>query len=237
MIDGMFSALSGLNTSARKLQVSSNNIANLSTNGFKAGRAEIADVKNGGSQVSSTSRVTSQGAFQFTNNPLDLAISGSGYFQVALGDGGTGYTRSGSLQQDAGGRLVTADGKPLVPEINVPGNSTGVSIDAGGRVTAQVEGKPQVIGQIQLANFNNSGGLASQGDNLFTQSAASGDPVAGAPATGGFGALVSGMLEMSNVDIAAEVVDQILAKTAFKANASVIRTSDEMVGTLLDIKT
>ncbi len=237
MINGIFNALSGLNTSAKKLQVSANNIANLQTSGFKSSRVEISEVKSGGSRVSSTTRSTSQGAFQFTNNTLDLAIGGNGFFQVGLEGGGVGFTRSGSFKQDAEGRLVTANGNPLVPEIALPPGNSGIAIDAGGQVSANVDGALVVVGQIQLANFNNPGGLNATGGNLFTQTAASGAPVAGNPGTGGFGNVISGMLELSNVNIVSEVVDQILAKTAFKANANVIRTADEMLGTILDIKT
>ncbi|KMP10777.1 hypothetical protein UZ36_06630 [Candidatus Nitromaritima sp. SCGC AAA799-C22] len=236
MLNGMFNALSGLRTSAQRLQNSANNLANVQTSGFKKSTVNTSEVQSGGSQVTSTTRVNVQGGIQPTGNPTDLAIDGNGFFQVALPNGGTGFTRSGRFTTDAGGNLVTADGNALVPPINIPGNSTGVSVESSGQVSAQVGGNAQGLGQIQLANFNNPSGLTPQGNNIFIESNASGAPVVGNPGVGGNGTILSGSLELSNVDIAEEMVNQITAKAAFTANARVIRAADEMLGTILDIK-
>lgn len=236
IINSLFSALSGLRTSSRKLEVSANNVANLQTPGFKKSRAEISEVSAGGAQVSAISRSATPGSLIPTSNPLDLAVNGDGFFQVALPGGGIGFTRSGSFKVDSSGQIVTADGKSLTPKVTVPGDATAVSIDSAGQVSAIAGGSSQVIGQIELSRFNDAAGLTALGGNVLTESSASGSPVSGRPGTGQFGTVISGALESSNVDIAEEAVGQILAKTAFKASANVIRASDELIGTLLDIK-
>ncbi|PIQ97904.1 MAG: flagellar basal body rod protein FlgG, partial [Nitrospinae bacterium CG11_big_fil_rev_8_21_14_0_20_56_8] len=179
MISGMFNALSGLNVASRRLQNSANNLANVRTSGFKKGEVNVSESRSGGAKVDAVSKVNTQGGLIPTDNPLDLAISGNGFFQVGLANGGVGFTRSGSFKVDGGGRIVTANGEPLVPEINIPANATGVSVEPSGQVTAAVAGGNQVLGQIQLATFNNPGGLSAQGGNVFTESAGSGAPVAG----------------------------------------------------------
>lgn len=235
--DALFNALSGLRTSARKLQTSANNVANVQTPGFKKSRATIAEASSGGARVSAITRSNSPGSLIPTSNPLDLAVNGAGFFQVALPGGGTGFSRGGSFKVDSTGRLATLEGNPLIPEIKIPGGNTGVSIDSSGQVFAILGGSPVAVGRIRLAGFNNPGGLTSQGGNLFVESARSGSPVTGVPGSGSLGTVISGALESSNVDIAEEIVTQIVAKTAFKANASVIRVSGDMLGALLDIKT
>lgn len=237
MINGMFNALSGLRTSAQRLQNSANNLANIQTSGFKKSTVNSSEVKSGGSRVTSISRVNVQGGILPTGNPTDLAIDGNGFFQVALPNGGTGFTRAGRFTTNAAGNLVTADGNAVVPQINIPGNSTGVSVSSTGQVSALVGGAAQVVGQIELADFNNPSGLTAQGGNIFTESNSSGAPVLGNPGAGGLGTILSGSLELSNVDIAEEMVNLITAKAAFTANTKVIKAADEMIGTLLDIKT
>jgi len=236
MIDAFFSALSGLRTSSARLANSANNTANLQTPGFKRSSVVLSDVKAGGVTLQATARSFNQGAIVQTGNPFHAAIAGAGFFQVAQPNGGVAFTRAGSFSIDGTGRLVDSIGNPVQPEITVPGNQTGISIGPDGQVSGQVGGTSQVLGQIQLANFNNPAGLAPLGGNLFGQSAASGQPIIGAPGTGGLGQLVPGAIEASNVDIAQEAIEQIMAKTAFRANANVIRTANEMTGTLLDIK-
>lgn len=236
MINAFFSALSGLQTASRQLQSSAHNIANLQTPGFKKSTVHLGDVATGGTRVIGTSRSASSGPLVATSNPLDLAINGNGFFQVSLPNGGTGFTRAGSLQIDSAGRLADANNNPLFPEIMVPGNHQGLTISSTGQVSALVNGQTITLGQIQLAGFNNPSGLTSLGGNLFAASAQSGPPLVGTPGSGGLGILVPGAVELSNVDIVEEVVSQILAKTAFKANINVIRTANEMTGTLLDIK-
>lgn len=236
MINAFFNALSGLKTFSRKFQNSANNVANVSTAGFKAGRVEAVAQRTGGVQAAAASRSNLQGSIQTTSNPLDLAVNGGGFFQVALPNGGTGFTRGGNFKVDNAGRVVTSDGNPILPEIVLPGNRTGVSVGSGGEVSAMVENAQQNVGQLQLANFNNPAGLSAAGGNIFLQTGASGPPITGNPGTGAFGTIISGALEASNVDLAREIVDQIVIKNAFKANAKVIKAADEMTGAILDIK-
>jgi len=236
MIDAFFSALSGMRTASRRLQVSANNTANLQTPGFKKSSTVISDNRLGGARVSGTLRSNAPGAILTTNDPLNIAIQGNGFFQVGQPGGGTAFSRSGVFQTDDTGRVVNANGNPLQPEITVPVNIESVGITASGQVTGFANGQNITLGQIQLAGFNNPGGLTPLGNNEFGQSAQSGQPVVGNPGSGGLGLLIPGALETSNVDIAEEAINQIVAKTAFKANANVVRTADEMTGTLLNIK-
>jgi flagellar basal-body rod protein FlgG len=236
MLGPIFSALTGLKNASQRLQNSANNVANVNTPGFKKSDVNSVDLQSGGSRVSSVSKSNTQGALIPTNNPLDLAISGNGFFQVTNPNGGTSFTRSGSFKVGSDGNIVDASGNALTPAINVPGNNTGLSVDSSGQVSAQVGGQPEVAGQIQLANFQNPSGLQAAGGNLLNESAASGAPAVGAPGEGGRGTVLSGFLEGSNVDITEEIVDQIVAKVAFKANVNVIKANDELLGTILDIK-
>lgn len=236
MLDAISNALSGLKVSTQRVDNSANNLANLQTPGFKAGSVDTADVASGGAAVSSISKPDTPGPIMTTSNPIDIAIGGGGYLQVALPNGGTGYTRAGSLKLDSGGRLVTSDGLPVTPAITVPGGSTQLSIGSGGDVSAMVGGNAVALGQIQLANFNNPSGLQALGGNLFSQTAASGAPVTGNPGAGGFGSLVSGAVEDSNVDIPTEMVNLMISKIAFNANINVIKTAQNMTGALLNIK-
>ena len=236
IIQSLYNALSGLRTASRKLETSANNVANLQTPGFKKGETQIADNAAGGSQVLGISKSTTPGALIPSSDPFALAVNGDGFFQVSLNGGGTGYTRAGNFKVDATGQLTTLSGDPLTPAITVPQGATSVSVSQSGQVTAQVGGTSLTLGNIELADFNNPGGLTAQGGNLFTASQASGTAVTGLPGTGGRGTLVSGALEGSNVNLAEEAVNQIVAKTAFKANAQVIKASDDLLGTILDIK-
>ncbi|CAI2719712.1 flagellar hook-basal body protein [Nitrospina watsonii] len=235
MLESLFSSLSGLNVASRKVQASANNLANLQTPGFKSSRVNIVDSPSGGARVSGVSRSGLQGPLVPTNNPLDIAVQGNGFLQVGLAGGGTGFTRSGSLKVDGGGRLVTADGNPLLPEISIPGGAQTIRIGPGGRVSALVNGQTQTLGQLQLAGFQNPAGLSALGNSLFGVSGSSGQPVAGNPGSNGLGTVQSGFLEVSNVDISEEMVQQIVASTQFRANANAIRAADDMTGSLLDI--
>jgi flagellar basal-body rod protein FlgG len=236
MLGPIFSALSGLSNASKRLQNSANNLANVQTAGFKKGEVNSVESKTGGTRVNSISKANTQGGLIPTNNPLDLAISGNGFFQVANPDGGASFTRSGSFSLNGAGQVVDASGNALIPEINIPAGNNGISIGTSGQVSAQTAAGLEVAGQIQLANFNNPAGLSAVGGNLLNESAASGAPVVGNPGEGNFGGVLSGFLEGSNVDIASEMVDLIVAKAAFKANVNVIKASDEMLGTILDIK-
>lgn len=236
MLDAFSNALSGLNVASRKMANSANNVANLLTPGFKAGSVDTVELSSGGANVASISKSNTGGSIITTSNPIDVAINGNGFLQVTLPNGGTGYTRAGNLKLDGGGRLVTTEGYPLTPEITVPGGSTELSIGNGGEVSAKVAGNFVPLGQIQLANFNNSSGLQAMGGNLFQQTSASGAPIPGNPGAGGLGELIPGAIEGSNVDLPMEMVDQITAKLAFKSNINIIRATDDMMGAILNIK-
>lgn len=236
MLGPIFSALTGLKNASQRLQNSANNVANVNTPGFKKSDVNSVELQSGGTRVNDISKSNTQGALIPTNNPLDLAIDGNGFFQVTNPNGGTSFTRSGSFKQDNAGNIVDASGNALVPAVNIPGNNTGISVDANGQISSQVGGQTEVAGQLQLANFQNPSGLQAAGGNLLNESAASGAPVVGAPGAGGLGTVRSGFLEGSNVDITEEIVDQIVSKVAFKANVNVIKANDELIGTILDIK-
>jgi flagellar basal-body rod protein FlgG len=238
-----------------KLDVTANNIANVSTNGFKKGRAEFADLMyqtvrsagaptgNGttapsgteiglGTRLVSTARELGQGELHQTNNPLDVAIEGHGYLPVTLPSGEIGYTRNGALQINAEGRLVTSDGYSIEGDITIPPETQSVSIAADGTISATVPGETQPVelGKLQLAMFANPGGLAAQGGTLFKETAASGTAVLGAPGEGGAGAVRQGMLEVSNVNVVEEMIDLISGQRAYEVNSRVVKAADEMLG-------
>ncbi len=226
MIRALSTAATGMQAQQTKLDVTSNNIANVSTPGFKASRAEFEDLMYQterapgaatsnqtlaptglevglGVRTVSTERMMSEGDLQQTGNNLDVAIEGNGFFTVTLPSGETGYTRAGNLKLDNAGKLVTSDGYPLGSEITVPADAQSVSIGADGTVTATVPktAAPVELGKIQLATFANPAGLAAQGRNTFLETAASGSPVTGQPGENGIGTLSQGTLESSNVSI------------------------------------
>ena len=239
----------------------SNNIANMSTTGFKRQRAEFQDLiyqnlrrvgsnssDNGtvvpsgaqiglGVKTAAIYRITEQGNLQQTGNNLDMAIQGNGYFQVTLPSGDTAYTRDGTFGLSPAGQIVTADGYTVVPGITVPTNAVSVSINASGQVQATIAGQtaPQTLGQLQLASFANPAGLDSQGDNLFIETAASGNPATGTPASPGFGSVMQGFVESSNVNVVTEITNLISAQRAYEMNSKVITSSDSMMQTLTNL--
>ena len=255
-------ASTGMLAQQLNVEVISNNIANLSTTGFKASRAEFQDllyqnmrsvgsassdtgtVLPSGLQVglgvrpAATYRVNSQGSLSVTSNPLDLAINGLGFFQVQLPDGTTAYTRAGSLQLNATGQLVTADGYTVIPNITVPTAATAITVNASGQMLAAIAGSTtqQTLGQLQLANFVNPAGLDAIGNNLLKETTASGTPITGNPQTTNFGALVQGSLETSNVDTVKEITDLISAQRAYEMNSKVINAADQMMNTTNQMK-
>ncbi|MEW6237505.1 MAG: flagellar hook basal-body protein [Candidatus Omnitrophota bacterium] len=238
MADIFSIALSGLNASRNRMLTAANNLANLNTPGYKAQRADSAALPGGnGAATDSVSFSPQAGALVPTGDPLDLAIAGEGYFQVADGTGGVAYARDGSFRPDSNGTLVNSQGMPLSPAITVPPNAARVSIGEDGTVTANMaDGTTANLGQIQLTRFNNPGGLSRQGGNLLTPTPAAGTPQSGAPGTAGRGAILSGYLESSNVNIAEEVITLLNEENMTKANAAVVRTADAMQKTLLDVK-
>jgi len=237
------------------VQVISNNIANMRTTGYKRQRAEFQDllyehVRRVGAQTSDqgtllpagielgsgvktagTPRVMTQGGLLPTDKDLDVGIRGEGFFKVLLPDGRTVYTRDGSFELDAQGRIVTAQGYVVQPSISIPQNGRSISINAQGQVSVIVPGSqtPTQLGQIELAMFVNKAGLQAIGDNLYLETPASGPPQNGTPGAEGFGDLLQGNLEQANVEAVKEISDLIAAQRAYEMNAKVITASDQML--------
>jgi flagellar basal-body rod protein FlgG len=251
-------AATGMLAQQLNVEVISNNIANLNTTGFKRQRAEFQDliyqtlrragadstdagtvvpagVQIGvGVKAAAVYRITEQGNVTKTDNALDLAIQGRGFFQVRMADGTTSYTRAGSFQLSPTGEIVTADGLVIEPGITLPQDTTGITVNASGMVLAQIPGQqvPQNVGQLELANFANEAGMENIGDNLLVETAASGAPQLGVPGALGFGKLLQGFVETSNVNVVAEITNLITAQRAYEMNSKVIQVSDEMSRTL-----
>ena len=252
----------GMQAQQTNVEVISNNIANMTTTGFKRQRAEFQDLiyenlRRVGSNSSDTGtivpsgaqvglgvrtaaiyRIAEQGNLQQTSNSLDVAIKGSGYFQVTMPSGDTAYTRDGTFGLAPDGTIVTADGYVVAPGVTVPSNAKSVTINNAGQVQVSIDGQtaPSTVGTLQLAVFPNEAGLESQGDNLFLQSAASGNPVTGNPASPGFGAVMQGFVETSNVNVVSEITNLITAQRAYEMNSRVITTSDQMLSTLTNLR-
>ena len=252
----------GMQAQQTNVEVISNNIANMSTTGFKRRRAEFQDliyqnlrrvgsdssdsgsIVPAGAQVglgvktAAIYRINEQGNLQQTSNTLDMAIQGSGYFQVTLPSGDTAYTRDGTFGMASDGTLVTADGYTVQPGLQIPANATGVTVNQSGQVQVTIQGQtaPTTVGQVQLATFPNEAGLDAQGNNLFLQTAASGQPVTGNPATAGIGSVMQGFVESSNVNVVTEITNLITAQRAYEMNSRVITTSNDMLGTLTNLR-
>ncbi|NIM41657.1 MAG: flagellar basal-body rod protein FlgG [Hydrogenophaga sp.] len=254
MINSLMIAKTGMTAQQTQLDVISNNLANVSTFGFKRSRAvfedlmyqnlrqvganaaEQAELPTGlqvglGVRTVATSRNFTQGSLQQSGNALDVAVNGSGFFQIEMPDGTTAYTRDGSFQLDAQGRLVTSSGFPLTAGITLPAETESITVSSDGIVTAKLPGQtqPQQVGQIELANFVNPAGLEPMGQNLFRESVASGAPVNGMPGTTGMGVLMQGYTEQSNVNVVQELVDMIQTQRAYEMNSKSIQTSDQML--------
>ena len=255
-------ASTGMQAQQTNVDVISNNLANMTTTGFKRRRAEFQDLiyesmRRVGSNTSDTGtivpagaqvglgvrtaaiyRINEQGTLQQTSNSLDLAIQGNGYFQVTLPSGDTAYTRDGTFGLSPDGTIVTADGYPIAGGITIPNNATAVTISTNGAVQVSLDGQtaPQTVGTIQIANFPNETGLDAQGDNLFLQSGASGNAVTGNPGSPGFGTVRQGFVESSNVNVVTEISNLITAQRAYEMNSRVITTSDQMLSTLTNLR-
>lgn len=240
----------------------SNNIANMTTTGYKRQIADFKDmvyqnIQRPGAQssdqnttlpsglqlglgvkLSSTYRDNTQGPMQVTNNPLDLALSGNSFFQITQPDGTIAYTRSGVFQLDQTGQIVTTQGYKLDPAITVPPTATSVTINTSGQVFAQIPGQTtlQNVGQIQLASFVNPNGLEAIGNSEFRETEASGAPTVGNPGSENFATITQGQLESSNVNIVSEITNLITAQRAYEMNSNVIQTSDQMLQTLTQIR-
>jgi len=254
MINSLWISKTGMEAQQTQLDVISHNLANVSTTGYKRANAVFQDLMYQnlrqvgassteqsqlptglqlglGVRTVATSRSFTQGSMQQTNNNFDVAIKGNGFFQVTQPDGTIGYTRDGSFQVDAQGRLVTSSGLPVANGITIPANATNVSISPDGTVSATVSGQtaPQTVGTLALAHFVNPAGLEPKGENLYAETAASGQPNGGTAGTNGLGTIMQGFLETSNVNVVQELVSMIQTQRAYEMNSKAIQTSDQML--------
>ncbi|AFI05018.1 flagellar basal-body rod protein FlgG [Helicobacter cetorum] len=261
MLRSLYSATSGMLAQQTHIDTTSNNIANVNTSGFKKQRADFNDLfyqalqyagtntsnttlsPNGmevglGVRPSAITKMFSQGSPKETENNLDIAITGKGFFQIQMPDGTIAYTRSGNFKLDDQGNIVTSEGYLLIPQITLPQDTTQVNIGVDGTVsvTQGLQTNSAVIGQITLANFVNPAGLHSMGDNLYAITNASGDAIVGAPDSQGLGRLRQGFLELSNVRLVEEMTDLITAQRAYEANSKSIQTADAMLQTVNSLK-
>ncbi|MBB3182875.1 flagellar basal-body rod protein FlgG [Halomonas fontilapidosi] len=260
MIKSLWTAKTGLESQQVKLDVISNNLANVSTNGFKQSRAvfedllyqnmrqpgaqnNIQDRLPSGMQVGTgvrpvaTERLHTQGGLENTGNSRDMAINGNGFFQVLMPDGSTAYTRDGSFQLNENGQMVTANGYPLEPAIILPANALSVSIGEDGVVTVTEPGSSQdnQVGQITLSTFVNPTGLESMGGNLYAETTSSGPRNESMPGMNGAGRLFQGYVETSNVNVVEEMVSMIQTQRAYEINSKAVQTSDEMLARLTQL--
>lgn len=261
MMRALYISATGMQAQDKNISTVTQNIANVNTNGFKKRVVNFEDLlyqtlrepgtelvdgittptgiqMGNGVRVTGISKVFTQGGFQITDNPFDLAIEGEGFFQVQLPNGGIGYTRDGAFRPDANGQLVNASGLILDPPIQIPQDVKNVTIGTNG-VVSVIQGNNQQavqVGQIQLVRFVNPGGLNNQGRNIYTETIASGAPIAGNPGQGEFGTVAQGSIETSNVSIVDEMVNLIVAQRAYESNSKGITTADTMLQTANGLK-
>jgi flagellar basal-body rod protein FlgG len=261
MIRSLWTAASGMQAQTASIDVIANNLANVNTTGFKRSRADFQDllyetmrsagasaagdsqVPTGiqvghGTRLVATQKVFVQGDFQNTQNELDMAIEGEGFFQITQANGDIAYSRAGNFKIDSEGRLVTPDGLMMEPEITIPTDALAVSIATDGTVSVMQPGQsdPSEIGTVELARFVNPAGLDSIGRNLYLKTAASGEATTGTPGEDGFGTLAQGYLEMSNVSVVDEMVNMITAQRAYEINSKAIQAADEMLQAANNLK-
>lgn len=254
MDSALWAAKTGLEAQQTRMAVTANNLANVNTTGFKRGRVAFEDLLyqnlrqvgadaaqdtqlpsglavGTGVRVVATEKTYTQGNLQVTNNALDVAINGRGFFQVALPDGTNAYTRDGSFKINAQGEMVTSGGYRVQPAISIPDGAQSVSIGTDGAVSVQLAGQaaPNQVGSLQVVDFVNPAGLQARGENLLLESAASGPPQAGTPGLNGLGALQQGALESSNVNVVEELVAMIETQRAYEMNSKAISTTDKML--------
>ena len=260
MINSLFIAKTGMEAQQTQLDVISHNLANVSTTGYKRANAVFEDLiyqnlRQVGSQTTeqnqlptglhlglgvrtvATSRNFLQGSLQQSSNALDVAINGNGFFEVNMPDGTIAYTRDGSFEVDAQGQLVTSSGLPVAIGITIPAGATKISISHDGVVSATMPGQPapQQVGNIAMSQFINAAGLEPRGQNLYVETAASGQPQQGTPGTNGLGTIQQGYLEASNVNVVQELVTMIQTQRAYEMNSKAIQTSDQMLAKLAQL--
>ena len=255
-------AATGMMSQQTNVEVISNNIANMNTNAYNGRRAEFSDllyqnVRRVGStssdigtivptgiqlglgvRTSAVYRITNQGSLQNTNNSLDLAVQGKGYFKILLPNGDFAYTRDGAFQLSDTGKIVTHDGYTVMPSITIDTQATGITVNASGQVLETKDGvvTPSNQGQLSLTIFPNEAGMEAIGNNLFQQTAASGQPSDSTPGATGYGTILQGYLETSNVNVVSEITDLISAQRAYEMNSKVIQASDQMLQTTNQMK-
>jgi flagellar basal-body rod protein FlgG len=260
MMRSLWIAKTGMEAQQTQLDAISHNLANASTNGYKKSHAVFEDLmyqnlrqagSNStdqttlptglqlglGTQVVATSRNFGQGSLQQTTNSFDVAINGNGFFQVQMPDGTTGYTRDGSFQVNAQGQMVTNAGYTVQPGITIPANALTTTIGADGTVSVQLPAQalPQTVGKLQIASFVNPAGLDPKGQNIYTETAASGPANAGTPGLNGLGSVQQGFVETSNVNVVEELVGMIQTQRAYELNSKAIQTSDQMLQKLSEL--
>ncbi len=254
MTPALWAAKTGLDAQQTRMTVTSNNLANVNTSGYKKSRGVFEDlmyqqIKQVGASTSqdtqapsglslgtgvrvvATEKMFTQGGLNQTGNPLDIAIQGRGFFQILLPDGSLGYTRDGSFQSNSQGQLVTSSGYLVQPSITIPSGAQSISIGSDGVVSVTVAGQsaPTQVGTLQLTDFVNPAGLQARGENLLVESAASGTAQTGTPGLNGLGALNQGALESSNVNVVEELVAMIETQRAYEMNSKAIQTTDQML--------
>ncbi|HIV56159.1 MAG TPA: flagellar basal-body rod protein FlgG [Candidatus Anaerobiospirillum stercoravium] len=258
MIPALWICKTGLDSQQTNISVTSNNLANASTVGYKKSRAIFEDLLyqkvnqpggrstadaflpeglmvGAGARVVATQKNFTQGDVESTDNSLDLMINGAGFFEIEMPDGTTAYTRNGQFTTNEEGVIVTAEGYTLLPEITIPEDATGISVSIDGQVSVQIAGQAEAqdLGQITVTNFINPAGLEPIGQNLYLQTAASGDPQQGVGGENGMGTIRQGQLETSNVKVTEELVNLIQAQRVYEMNSKVLTTVDSMMGTLI----
>jgi len=257
----MHAAATGMNAQQLYIDTIANNLANVNTTGYKRSKVEFQDLLyetirpagavttvgvetpvqlqvGCGTRPVATPRIFTQGDLTNTGNALDLAIQGDGFFQILRPDGVTVYTRDGSFKVSADGKIVTAAGYVVQPEITLPAETQSVLVGRDGTITVTVAGsnEPYEVGQLELVRFINPAGLKSIGDNLYEMTVASGEPIPGTPQSEGFGEVLQGYLEASNVEVVEEMVNMIVAQRAYEINSKAIRTADDMLGIVTNLK-
>lgn len=261
MMQSLYTASTGMVAMQTQIDTTANNIANVNTIGFKKSRAEFADLmykvmEYAGTSTSNASKsptgieyglgvrptainkIFSEGSLKQTDNQLDMAVTGHGFFKLELPNGTEVYSRNGAFKVDDNGTLVNSDGYKVVPEVVVPPDATSVSIGTDGTISVVQAGQTQAtqVGQITLTNFINPAGLHSVGDNLYTATDSSGQPVEGTPGLDGLGTIRQGFVELSNVELVVELTDLITGQRAYDSNSKIITASDEMLQTTNNLK-
>jgi len=260
MIRSLWISKTGLDAQQTQLDVIANNLANVSTNGFKRSRPVFEDLlyqtlRQPGAQSSqqtqipsglqigtgvrpvAAQRIFTQGNLQQTGNALDIAIQGQGFFQVLLPDGSTAYSRDGSFQLDSQGQLVTSSGYTVQPQITIPAGAQTITLAKDGTVSVLTAGqtRPTQVGSLQISNFINPAGLQGIGENLYLETASSGTPTVGQAGTNGLGRLNQGYVETSNVNVVEELVSMIQTQRAYEINSKAVQTADQMLGRLAQL--